>query len=556
MKNRAFLASLLFLTLAPAAWSQNQTQPACASPEFRQFDFWVGEWELSWPASETSGRKPGRGTNRIERALDDCVIVEHFVGTPSMDLRGMSVSTFNKRKGKWQQTWVDNSGGYLDFVGEFKDGQMILAREAVVSEARKFLQRMVWKNIQPDSLDWSWERSDDGGQTWKVLWPIHYQRLTGALEAPALLGRFGSSVSDHSDIKLPAPTGPHAVGTVIQNWTDSSRDDIVSELPDDNRQSIVQIWYSAEVERSSQQARYMPELAVLGVIQTDVDRFAGIRTNSMLHAKLSNAQAKYPVVVFSHGRGTPRSYYTMLMEELASHGYVVAGIDHPYVGRVAMGGKILPMNPRWVDPPRGGLRDKTDEERDRYWSEADNLLSVDQRFVLDQLKRLGRSDPDNRFTGRLDLTHVGMAGHSKGFVSQTCGRDTRFKACLNLDGVPALAERECGFRQPFMTIRDGDDSPRTTTIYENLRNVGYDVLIRGAGHNSYLDLPLLAEFDYRIDPIRSRRIINAYMLAFFDTYLKGQRSRLLEHLPEEFPEVVFTVHGARAIGKCATEGNQ
>jgi uncharacterized protein (TIGR02246 family) len=153
-----------------------QTSPACASPEFRQFDFWVGEWELSWPASETTGGKPGRGTNRIERALDACVIVEHFSGTPDMNLRGMSVSTFNPRTGKWQQTWVDNFGSYLDFAGEFQDGRMILVREATTQDGKKLLQRMVWENIQPDSLDWSWERSEDGGRTWTVLWPIHYQR--------------------------------------------------------------------------------------------------------------------------------------------------------------------------------------------------------------------------------------------------------------------------------------------------------------------------------------------------------------------------------------------
>ena len=175
MRIRALFPVLLLVAGAGLALAQGQAQPPCASPEYRQFDFWVGDWELSWPASETSGRKPGQGANRIERALGDCVIVEHFTGTPGMELRGMSVSTFNRRTGKWQQTWVDDSGGYLDFTGEFKDGQMILVREAVAQD-RKFLQRMVWKNIQPDSLDWSRERSDDGGRTWKVLWPIHYRR--------------------------------------------------------------------------------------------------------------------------------------------------------------------------------------------------------------------------------------------------------------------------------------------------------------------------------------------------------------------------------------------
>lgn len=176
MRVRLLLPFFFALIHAHATFAQNHTQPACASREFRQFDFWVGEWELSWPASETSERRPGRGTNRIEVALDKCVIVEHFTGIPGMDLRGMSISTFNKRKGKWQQTWVDNSGSYLDFVGEFKAGQMILARQAATRDGKKFLQRMIGKNIKPDSLDWSWERSDDNGQNWKVLWPIHYER--------------------------------------------------------------------------------------------------------------------------------------------------------------------------------------------------------------------------------------------------------------------------------------------------------------------------------------------------------------------------------------------
>jgi hypothetical protein len=146
------------------------------APEFRQFDFWIGKWDLSWPASQTTGGKAGRGTNRIELALDQCVVVENFDGAPDIPLRGMSVSTFNQRTRKWQQTWVDNSGGYLDFVGELNDGQMILAREAMTQDGRKIMQRMVWKNIKPDSLDWSWERSDDNGKSWKIIWPIRYVR--------------------------------------------------------------------------------------------------------------------------------------------------------------------------------------------------------------------------------------------------------------------------------------------------------------------------------------------------------------------------------------------
>ncbi len=137
-------------------------------PEAHQFDFWIGTWNVEWGEGK-------RGTNVIQAALDDAVIVENFDGRPGTSLRGISVSTYNTQLGTWQQTWVDNQGSYLDFTGEFKDGRMILQRRAALNGAL-FLQRMVWYNLTPDQLDWNWERSDDGGQTWQVLWSLHYTR--------------------------------------------------------------------------------------------------------------------------------------------------------------------------------------------------------------------------------------------------------------------------------------------------------------------------------------------------------------------------------------------
>jgi predicted dienelactone hydrolase len=350
---------------------------------------------------------------------------------------------------------------------------------------------------------------------------------------------------NNEGIELPKPAGAYAVGTVIYNWTDVNRDDLVSEAPDDKRQLIVQIWYPAEAEGGMQKAPYMPELAVLrSAFKQGAEQLERIRTNSLLQAKLSRARSKYPAVVFSHGMGTPRSFYTSMMEELASQGYVVAGIDHPYMGLVAINGHVVRPYARWTEPPPGGLANKSDEERDQYWRVPNEQLSADQRFVLDQLERLNMHDPDNRFTHQLDLKRVGMMGHSQGFVSQTCGTDERFKACLKLDGVPAMTERRNGLRQPYLTMRDGDDSPRATTIYERLRNVGYDILINGAGHNSYLDRPLAAAYKYKLDAVRAHRIVNAYMLAFFDTYLKGKKSQLLERSSPDFPDVEFAIYKA------------
>lgn len=145
----------------------------CAAVQQKQFDFWVGEWDLTWPGDKPN--EVAHGTNSIKRIMDGCVVQENFSAGESGHLRGTSVSMFDLNSGKWKQTWVDNEGGYLDFVGEYKEGQMILQREAIRG-GTKILQRMVFKNITANEMDWSWEASSDGGKTWQVNWPIHYKR--------------------------------------------------------------------------------------------------------------------------------------------------------------------------------------------------------------------------------------------------------------------------------------------------------------------------------------------------------------------------------------------
>ncbi|HKU28390.1 MAG TPA: hypothetical protein VJQ54_23175 [Candidatus Sulfotelmatobacter sp.] len=167
-------AVLVLAFCATLAFAQQPAKNPCSLPEQGQLDFWVGDWDLTWPGQKAN--EIGHGTNSIKRILDGCVVQENFSGGESMHLRGSSVSTFDSRSNRWKQTWVDNEGGYLDFVGEFKGGQMILQREAMRPNGSKVLQRMVWKNITPNEFDWSWEASGDGGKTWQVNWPIHYKR--------------------------------------------------------------------------------------------------------------------------------------------------------------------------------------------------------------------------------------------------------------------------------------------------------------------------------------------------------------------------------------------
>ena len=162
------------LLTASLAVAEGPAHPNCALPQQKQFDFWLGDWDLTSP-----GEKPEEvlhHSNSIKRILGGCIIQETFQSGGESPLIGTSVSVFDPVAGKWKQTWVDNDGSYLDFVGEFKDGQMVLARDGVRPDGTPVKQRMVFKNISANEFDWSWEASTDGGKTWKVQWPIHYKR--------------------------------------------------------------------------------------------------------------------------------------------------------------------------------------------------------------------------------------------------------------------------------------------------------------------------------------------------------------------------------------------
>lgn len=172
MKNILVLCSLaLSLPLLLSAGTNEQPKP-CSVEEATQFDFWLGEWKLDW--TDEDGAKK-EGTNSITRILGGCVTYEHFKD-PSSGYEGMSHSVYSPGRKKWLQTWVDSQGNYLDFVGEFTNGKMILQRKARVAE-KEILQRMMWYNIAQNEFDWNWEKSSDNGESWNVVWQIHYTRI-------------------------------------------------------------------------------------------------------------------------------------------------------------------------------------------------------------------------------------------------------------------------------------------------------------------------------------------------------------------------------------------
>ncbi len=160
------------LCIASFAAHAQAPSKGCDSPESRQMDFWVGDWEATY----VQGGATAKSRNRITKVLEGCAILEEFSGAPGIALDGRSYSVFDRTTGQWKQTWVDNTGGYLDFVGDVVDGNRVFARE-FERQGKKIRQRMVFRDVKAESFKWLWQRSDDGGATWATGWEIDYRRV-------------------------------------------------------------------------------------------------------------------------------------------------------------------------------------------------------------------------------------------------------------------------------------------------------------------------------------------------------------------------------------------
>lgn len=180
MKRACFKTNNIFLTLITflficqqIIYSQNKIEEPISPKDY--LNFWLGKWELTWKNPDGS---TGKGTNHVTKILDDNVIQENFKALtgPRAGFAGISVSVYSPNKKLWHQTWVDNKGGYLDFVGKMTKDQRIFFRYYIDNQNKEIIQRMVFYNIKDKSFDWNWEVSGNEGKSWETKWTIHYKR--------------------------------------------------------------------------------------------------------------------------------------------------------------------------------------------------------------------------------------------------------------------------------------------------------------------------------------------------------------------------------------------
>jgi dienelactone hydrolase len=295
---------------------------------------------------------------------------------------------------------------------------------------------------------------------------------------------------------------------------------------------------------------------------------------------MAHMGAPFPVILFNHAWRGRRTNDTFLIEELASHGYVVASIDHTYNanlvafpdGRVVHG--IAPID---IDAPENS----TAEHVRAIWDRELVKSVADQRFVLDRLDEMNRATGTPWF-GRMDTNRAGAIGHSFGGAAATalCAEDPRVHGSVNMDGWFFDAIRERGPNQPLLvmeayTNQVGEVSDAGGKVEANLdatdfadlesslhRFGGYLVYVKGASHEDFTDQPLISplrRLSHRgaIPAGRIQKIARTYVVAFFDKSLRGGDPEIFRTHSSLFSEVTLDTWPAitsGAISSIASNG--
>ncbi|WP_103934194.1 alpha/beta hydrolase family protein [Bryocella elongata] len=358
---------------------------------------------------------------------------------------------------------------------------------------------------------------------------------------------------------LPEPTGPYPVGTRILYLNEPGRALDGTPDPQGTRPLVVQIWYPAVPSAAPiANARRLKET-------TWRDAYlAAVPTHSRWNAPVAVTHEPLRVLLFSPRWRGERTQNTIAFEELASHGYVVAAVDHPLnAERMELADGTVVYGSQQLQGPYGNQA--TAQQQISYWNEQLYIWAADMRATLDKLSALN-DDPRDPLHARLDTQHVGAWGHSFGGAAalQLCGLDPRVVAAVNLDGwsFAGLDQRNADQRimlvyedvsrqreldlsaQPALRgTEDRMDRLDFQLTRDSLEHYGgLRVFVEGTQHADFSDQPILPQIENGkmtgpIDPQRSQQVLRALLLGFFDESLRGKPSPLLSPGQGQFPEV-------------------
>lgn len=161
--------SLLFFPINLAAQAQQQSR-CKTQPEYRQFDFWVGEWEVKNPNGQVVGN------SKIEPIIGDCVIFENWASTSGYV--GKSLNYYNFIDQKWHQKWIGSGGVPIEFSGAYNEEEKRMEYKGTGTGQGgiPLINKLTFFHLNDDHIRQLWEQSTDEGETWTVAFDGHYHR--------------------------------------------------------------------------------------------------------------------------------------------------------------------------------------------------------------------------------------------------------------------------------------------------------------------------------------------------------------------------------------------
>jgi predicted dienelactone hydrolase len=301
-----------------------------------------------------------------------------------------------------------------------------------------------------------------------------------------------------------------------------------------------------------------------------------LKTHSHLDAPIAKRGAPFTVLLFNPAWKNQRTQNTFQFEDLASHGYVVASIDHTYNSQpIAFpdGRRVTAQDlPEIGDFTRFTWQQVEDlGEQELAYQVADDL------YVLDALGELSR-DPASDYFERLDTENSGVFGHSFGGAAamESCRKDPRIRAAINMDGWFFGDVAHYGLAKPLFIMSDDSPIPsqealtssdvarryRAKWIQRDMQYMaetfekfgGYSMTILGSRHMVFSDRASYSPFrklneSGGVNSRLAHQIIESYTLAFFSKYLRGEGGSLLEQIPSPYAEVEFKIYSGSSQSK-------
>ena len=394
------------------------------------------------------------------------------------------------------------------------------------------------------------------------------------------------------EIKMPDPSGPYKVGTTLMDLTDNSRKETLTNIAGLNRRILFRVWYPAENTNGCIRNFYQSKMMIKalekqykfpeGVMGEPVE------TDVFINAPIGLKEKSYPVILFSHGFGSFENQNYTQMAELASRGYIVISINYPYesvLSEFSDGTTAICQETKYTTVMKKFEKDPNDygKKVSALFQSIKNQNSVtnkrkavvamthseiyqplqdqletrvkDNLFILESLKSLNTKIP---FKGRMDLERIGAYGHSFGAasISETCFREPlKIKAGISLDAMVFMDKesKDTGLKIPFLFVYSTankagkyiiDWAGVNDFLAESTSAPFYSLTVKGTGHMSFSDLTYISMMKFTgingtIDGNKCGKMMQEVISAFFDKYLKGIDSPILQKIPAEYKELTM-----------------